>query len=245
MLRNCKPGDKDYPRHEILRDVATIGFNFNADQIIGTTCDASFCDDDNEPITNETFYSKYLLKACIGLRSIAIENVSLGLTLKDEASLDENFPITTIFSVMPSTALDVIVFADDGYESAEDVIDFLTPKYCKEVLVINQTGSPDYQKLEAEIIESQKIFFEKTLPNLLRDLHKAEKTDKEMYKELTRKRKDFLSVRQTMPLFWGSVSCLIYLKLFLLSSPPIPIAFRPLCDRDAAPAQPRFDGGEG
>lgn len=193
MLRNCKPGDKDYPHHEILRDVATIGFTFNADQIIGTTCDTYFDDDDNEPITNETFYSKYLLKACISSRSIAIENVSLGLTLKD------NIPITTIFSAMPSTALDVIVFADDGYESAEDVITFLTPKYCSKVLVINQTGSPDYQELEAEITESQIIFFEETLPNLLRDLHKAEKSDKEMYTELTRTRKDFLSVRQTMP----------------------------------------------
>lgn len=185
-----------------MRDVATIGFNFNADQIIGTTCDTYFFDGDNEPITNETFYSKYLLKACIGLRSIAIENVSLGLTLKDEASLDDNFPITTMFSVMPSTALDVIVFADDGYESAEDVIAFLTPKYCSKVLVINQTGSPDYQKLETEISESQRTFFEETLPNLLRDLHKAEKSDKEMYTELTRKRKDFLSVRQTMPQFF-------------------------------------------
>ena len=72
-------------------------------------------------------------------------------------------------------------------------------KQKKVQLVINQTGSPDYQKLETEIIESQKTFFEETLPNLLRDTHKAEKSDKEMYAELTRKRKDFLSVSQTMP----------------------------------------------
>ena len=162
--------------------------------VIGTNPDIFFGDDDLEPYTDKTFYSKFLHSFYLDNRRIALENVNKGLTLEG------HLPLPAILKAIPSKALEKIAFADEGYDSAEDVIAFLEPVYCTEVMVHDEMGV--YQReVESQVIESQIHFFEQTLPNLLRDVHASEKADEEKYAKNTRKRKDFLSVRRAISPF--------------------------------------------
>lgn len=162
--------------------------------VIGTNPDIFFGNDDLEPYTDKTFYSKFLHSFYLDNRRIALENINKGLTL--EGCL----PLPAILKAIPSKALEKIAFADEGYDSAEDVIAFLEPVYCTEVMVHDEMGV--YQReVESQVIESQIHFFEQTLPNLLRDVHASEKADEEKYAKNTRKRKDFLSVRRAISPF--------------------------------------------
>jgi len=192
LLRGCKPDDEDYPNHEVVRDINAIGFSWGVDQVIGKPSHLFFDDDDLEPFTEETFFSKFLPKIYLDERCTALENIREGLTLEGY------LPIPTILKTLPSKALEKIAFVDEGYDSAEDVIAFLEPVYCKEVLLPDETGKICSQEVEGQVLESQILFFEQTLPTVLRDLHNAEKADKEKYVKKLVRRKDFLSVCQAL-----------------------------------------------
>ena len=175
-----------------------MGFSYKVEDIIGTNPDIFLSDGDLEPYTAKTFYSKFLPSQYLNNRRVALENISMGLTLEG------HLPIPAILKSIPSKAVERIAFADEGYDSAEDVIAFLEPVY--EVWMHdNETGSQILQEVEGQIKESLVLFCDETLPNLLRNVHAAEKADKEKYAKNTRKRKDFLSVSyaasQFLPMF--------------------------------------------
>ena len=164
-----------------MRDINAIGFDEKVEKIVGQSAKDLYIDDDPEPYTKETFFSKYLPKRFLDDRHIALGNIRTGLTL-------EGFlPIPAILKTLPSKALDKIAFVDGGYDSAEDVIAFLEPVYCKEEWAV-----------ESQVLESQILFFEQTLPNLLREIDTVEKADQEKYAKKVEKHKDFLSVCQAL-----------------------------------------------
>jgi len=99
-----------------MRDINAIGFSIKVEHIIGW-CD----DDDPEPYTEKTFFSKCLPKIFLESRGIALENIREGLTLEG------NLPIATILKILPTKVLEKIAFVDGGYDSAEDDIDFFEP----------------------------------------------------------------------------------------------------------------------
>ena len=161
----------------MVRDINAIGFDIPVEHIIG------YCDDDDdpEPYTEETFFSKFLPRKYLYSRGIALDNIREGLTLEGYLS------IPSILQTIPSKALDKIAFVDGGYDSAEDVIAFLEPVYCKEEWAV-----------ESQVLESQILFFEQTLPNLLREIDTVEKADQEKYAKKVEKHKDFLTVCQAL-----------------------------------------------
>ena len=172
-----------------------MGFSYQVEDIIGANPGVFFGDEDLEPYTDKTFYSKFLPSSYLNDRLIALENVSKGLTLEGY------LPIPAILKSIHSKALERIAFADEGYDSAEDVIAFLEPVYCTQVMVPDEMGVLCEREVESQVIESQILFFGQTLPDLLRNIHADEKADKEKYAKNTRKRKDFLSVRHAISPF--------------------------------------------
>ena len=195
LLRGYKPDDEEYPNHEVWRDITEMGFSIQVEDIIGANPDIFFGDEDLEPYTDKTFYSKFLPSFYLNNRRIALENISMGLTLEG------HLPIPAILKSIPSKALERIAFADEGFDSAEDVIAFLEPVYRTQVMVPDEMGVICEREVESQVIESQILFFRQTLPNLLRSIHATEKVDREKYAEETRKRMDFLSVRNAISPF--------------------------------------------
>ena len=199
LLRGCKPGDKEYPNHEVMRDINAIGFDMQVEHIIG------YCDDDDpEPYTGETFFSRFLPKRYLESRGIALENIREGLTLEGY------LPIPAILKTLPSKALDKIAFVDGGFDSAEDVIASFEPVYCREVLLPDEFGTLCLQAVESQVFESQKLFFEQTLPDLLREIDTAERADQEIYAMKVGKHEDFLSVCQALVFFF--ISSLLFIQ---------------------------------
>lgn len=244
LLRGCKPGDEDYPNYEVMRDINEMGFSVRVEEIIGKPPDNFFCNGDEEPLTDETFYSKFLPAWYLDTSSIALENVKKGLTLEGYV------PLPTILKSIPSKALDKIAFANLGYESAADVIAFLEPVYCKEVMLPDEMGILCEVAVEDQVIESQRLFFEQTLPNLLRDVHAAEKANQEKYVKDTRKRKDFLSVRHSIkfPILFYLFTCCSTFWYLLTSIYLIyerNTAFCPLRHCVVTSSRSRVDGDQG
>lgn len=188
-----------------MRDINAIGFDEKVENIIGKSAQDLYIDDDPEPYTKETFFSQYLPKRFLDDRGIALENIRAGLTLEGY------LPIPAILKTLPSKALDKIAFVDGGYDSAEDVIAFFEPVYCKEVMLPDEFGTLCLQAVESQVVESQEHFFEHTLPDLLREIDTAERADQESYAEKAGKHKDFLSVCQKALVFFFLCSFLLFI----------------------------------
>ena len=62
----------------------------------------------------------------------------------------------------------------------------------------DEFGTLCLQAVESQALESQKLFFEQTLPDLLREIDTAERADQEIYAKKVGKHKDFLSVCQAL-----------------------------------------------
>ena len=245
-----------------MRDINAIGFSEKVEHIIGFSANELGIDDDPEPYTEETFFSKFLPKIYLDDRGIAVENIREGLTLEGYLQ------IPTILKTFPSKALDKIAFVDGGYDSAEDVIAFFEPVYCREVELPDEFGAPRRQAVESQVLESQERFFEHTLPDLLREIDAVERTDQEIYAKKVGKHEDFLSVCQA-PVFLFICSLLFilcnaqhfklhYLEVFLdynkfiiqsphelLSTIHPHAALRALCHSIAISSSPWIDGRQG
>lgn len=191
-----------------MRDINAIGFDMQVENIIGKSAKDLYIDDDPEPYTKETFFSKFLPKKFLDDRGIALENIRAGLTLEGY------LPIPAILKTLPSKALDKIAFVDRGFDSAEDVIAFFEPVYCREVLLPDEFGTLCLQAVESQVFESQKLFFEQTLPDLLREIDTAERADQEIYAMKVGKHEDFLSVCQAL-VFFFFVPCYLFCVLVM------------------------------
>ena len=171
-----------------------MGFDLDLEDVIGSTYDIFFSDDNMEKITTETFYTVFLYKHYIASRRMALDSVRTGLTL--------NKNLKTIFNMIPAKALDTIEFASDGLE-LDHVLEFLKPQYQKTYEQWDEeTEMIRWKVIEQCHVDAQEKFFEVTLPGVLRDRYNEEKKDEETYSKKAQHQKDFLSVSLPSSFWW-------------------------------------------
>jgi hypothetical protein len=174
-----------------MKDIKTMGFPLEADQCINKYTLATFgldFNDIDEDITSENFFNVFLQRYFVDrYRSIALKNITRGLTL------DGHLDIQGVFRAMKPAILENIAFVSESL-TVEHVLEFLDHRYCTSIKAYETDGGLEvYKEVEPQLIEEQRLFYEETLPNVLRERYSAEKEDDESYSEKVRRHNDFLS----------------------------------------------------
>ena len=111
-------------------------------------------------INNETF-DRFLPLYILKTRDVAISGLQEGITLGGKINLQ------SLFAIVPSRVINVLLFSNPEI-SAQQVIDFLEPKYSSKELVDDKiVGAETVRKV---MKDSQERCFTKDLPDVLRDL---------------------------------------------------------------------------